>query len=992
MKDYCRLIAIVFAAFLLALPVAAQSSSSNLDLRAIHPVDRIQLPVDDSITVVRPGNRHPLARAEYDAGPAAADHRMDRMVLVLDADATQERALQALLAAQQAPVSPHYHHWLTPESFGELFGASQHDIDQVVSWLERQGFDVEPVSTARRSIVFSGTAAQVEAAFHTQIHVYDVNGERHYANATDPQIPAAFAAVVNGIASLHDFHSQPAHVNARRLGEPAPEYSNGATHYMAPVDFATIYDVNALYNTSINGAGQSIAIAGRTNFPATDPTGFRKTFGLSVNNPTVILNGPNPGIVSSNEQTEAELDVEWSGAVAPNAAIKFVLSGSTSTTDGVLLSSQYIVNNNVAPVMSLSFSLCEAQTGASQNQVWSNLWQQASVEGISVFVAAGDSGAAGCDSPSETTAVSGLAVNALCSPANSTCVGGTEFNDASNYSQYWSPTTNPATYGSALSYIPENVWNESGTAGGADLWSGGGGASNIYTKPAWQTGLGVPADGRRDVPDVSLSAASHDGYLFYMNGEVYVVGGTSAASPSFAGLMALVVQRAGAPQGCANSVLYGLANNQWNSGATVAIFHDVTIGNNSVPGQSGWNAGAGYDLASGLGSVDALQLVNNWSATPAPAPAGFRVTVATPSVTLTQGSNTKVQVNVNISGGFNSPVALSVTGLPSGLAASFSPSTISPPGSGSSTLTLTAASTLSSGPYSLTISAQAGGVTQTAPLSVTIQLNCTYSINPTSISTIAAGGGFTTAVTAPNGCSWSSSSAFSWLTFPANASGSGNGYVTFMVAANNTTSSRTGSLSIAGQTLTVTQAGSVPTVPVLNPSSASFTAVGGAGSTTLTLPQASTTWSVSSSVKWITITSPTTSKGNGTVTYLVAANTSSSPRSGYLTIAGIQFNVTQSGISCSYGVSLGAMTAAQGGVNGTAIVSTEAGCGWSATSNVSWITVTSGSQGTGPGTVGFFIANNPNSSPRSGNLTVAGWTIQVNEGAKGSARLGPPVL
>jgi len=987
-KHCCRLISIAFAACLLALPLAAQSSRSDLELLAIHPVDRVVLPVDDSVGVTRAGNRHPLARAEFDAGMAPADHRLDRMVLVLNVDASQERALEALLDAQQNPESPYFHRWLTPERFGELFGVSEHDVDQVVSWLERHGFDVEPVSAAHRSIVFSGTVAQVEVAFHTQIHLYEVNGQRHYANATDPEIPAAFAAVVNGIASLHDFHSQPAHVNARPLDASAPEYSSGSTHYMAPADFATIYDAAALYNGSINGSGQSIAIAGRTNFPAADPTAFRTTFGLPVNNPSVILNGSNPGIVSSNEQTEAELDVEWSGAVAPNAAIKFVLSGSTSTTDGVLLSSQYIVNNNVAPVMSVSFSLCEAQAGVSQNQAWSTLWQQAAVEGISVFVAAGDSGAAGCDSASETKAVSGLAVNSICSPTNSTCVGGTEFNDASNYSSYWSPTTSSTTLGSALSYIPENVWNESGAAGGSDLWSAGGGASSIYTKPAWQTGLGVPADGQRDVPDVSLSAASHDGYLFYMNGEVYVVGGTSAASPSFAGLMAMVVQRTGAAQGCANPILYGLANKQWNGGT--AIFHDVTLGNNSVPGLTGFTAGTGYDQASGLGSVDAFHLVNNWAATPAP-PASPSFQVSAPaSAQLTAGSNTKVQLNVTSGGGFNSQVALSVSGLPTGLTASFSLATISAPGSGSSMLTLTAASNLAAGPYSLTISGKAGGVTETAPLVVTVQASCRYSINPTSVSTIAASSGFTVAVTAPNGCSWSASSTLNWLILPPNASGSGNGYVTVTVGANTTTSSRTGSLSVAGQALYVTQAGAVPTTPVLNPASASVSAAGGPGSTTLTLPQASATWSVSSSVKWITITGPTISKGNGIVTYYVAANTSSAARTGYLTIAGIQFNIAQAGLSCTYGVTLGAMTGTLGGVNGTATVSTQSGCGWSAVSNVSWITVKSGSQGTGPGTVGFFIANNPNTSPRSGSLTIAGWAIQVNEGAKGSAKLESP--
>ena len=619
------------------LPLLLLLSLHHPLLAQTQPRDRITRPVDDRATVARPGNHHPLARAEYDAGLASPGHRMDRMILVLQPDAAQQHALQALLAAQQDPQSAQYHRWLTPESFGKLFGVSDRDLDQVVSWLTGHGFEVEPVSSGHHVLVFSGTAAQVETAFHTQIHVYNVNGERHYANFTDPEIPLALAPVVHGVASLHDFQSMPLHHGLRPLAgpepraEPAPEYSSGGTHYIAPVDFATIYDVAALYSSSIDGSGQSIAIAGRSNFAATDVPKFRSTFGLPANSPTVILNGSNPGIVSSDEQTEAELDVEWSGAVGKNAAIQFVLSGSTSSTDGILLASQYIVNHNLAPVMSLSFGLCEAAMGTSQNQIWNSLWQQAAAQGITVLVSSGDSGAAGCDSPSSATAVRGSAVNGLCTSPYSTCVGGTQFSDAASPSLYWSPTTDPHTYGSALSYIPEAVWNASATTiGGSGLWSSGGGASRIYPKPAWQVGTGVPPDGQRDVPDVALNAAIHDAYLFYLNGQLYLVGGTSAAAPAFAGLMALVVQRAGR-QGNVNPTLYALAANQGSGGA--AVFHDTTAGNNSVPGVPGSNAGTGYDLATGLGSVDAFLLINHWSDASAPTAPGFQLT-ASPTLTL----------------------------------------------------------------------------------------------------------------------------------------------------------------------------------------------------------------------------------------------------------------------------------------------------------------------------------------------------------------------
>jgi len=332
-----------------------------------------------------------------------------------------------------------------------------------------------------------------------------------------------------------------------------------------------------------------------------DVSSFRSTFGLPSNNPAVIVNGTNPGMVSTDEETEATLDVEWSGATAPKASVQFVVSASTNTSDGITLSSQYIVNHNLAPVMTLSFGNCEAAIGSAGNQFWNSLWQQAAAQGITVLVAAGDSGAAGCDSPSSTSATGGAGVNGLCSSPYSTCVGGTQFADSANPSTYWS-ASNSSTFASALSYIPEAGWNQSSAVGGgSDLWAGGGGVSQIYAKPYWQNVAGVPADGHRDVPDVSLTASTNDAYIIEMNGSLYPVGGTSAPTPAFGGLMSLAVQKAASRLGNANPVLYALAANQASAGTT--LFHDVTSDNNSVPGQTGFSAGAGYDLVTGLGSV-----------------------------------------------------------------------------------------------------------------------------------------------------------------------------------------------------------------------------------------------------------------------------------------------------------------------------------------------------------------------------------------------------
>jgi subtilase family serine protease len=618
---------------------------------------RIIQPVDNQALVRIHGTVHPLATAANDRGRVTAALAMDRMLLVLKSSAEQETAMEQLLAEQQDPASPHYHQWLTPQQFGEQFGASQQDLDVITNWLQDSGFRVNSVAEGRRTIEFSGTARQVEEAFQTEIHHYEVNGERHVANATDIAIPEALAPVVGGIVSLHDFPVRPLYhrvaapvSEGARPGSLSPAYNTSSgVHAIGPYDFATIYDVAPLWNLKFDGTGQTIAIPGHTNIKLTDVTAFRSYFGLPVNNPTIIVNGTDPGIISAAEQIEADLDVEWSGAVAKGATIKFVVSKSTSSTDGIDLSGTYIVNNNLASVMSLSFGACETQLGTTRNQFYNSLWSQAAAEGISVFVAAGDTGSAGCDIPvsygssgNNTTvpASHGLAVNGLASTPYNAAVGGTEFSEGSG--TYWN-TSMDADNSSAKSYIPEVVWQESSytTAGasGNSLYAGGGGVSSLYANPSWQTGVGVPtvdpgttSGHHRYLPDVSLSAAGHDGYVVEQEGSLYLVGGTSASSPSFAGIMAIVDQYTGARNGNPNSRLYTLASQ------APTVFHDVTSGTNAVPcagGSSGcsaaapstnighmtgYSAGAGYDLTTGLGSVDAYDLASYWSTvTPAPA-------------------------------------------------------------------------------------------------------------------------------------------------------------------------------------------------------------------------------------------------------------------------------------------------------------------------------------------------------------------------------------
>jgi subtilase family serine protease len=676
--------------------------------------DRVRAVADDSQTVKLAGNTSRFARADYDAGPADAGHRMDKMILVLASGAEQKKALDELLAAQQDPASPQYQKWLTPEAFADQFGVSQGDVDQVTMWLKSHGFQIDEVPAGRRAIVFSGTAGMIAKAFHTQIRQYRVSGELHYANASDPEIPAALAPVVLGTVTLHDFPRK----SLRTAKIAAPEYGSGSGASMGPADFATIYNLNPLYSAGVQGAGKTIAIVGRTNLNLADVTKFRSYFGLPVNNPEVILNGADPGITADLD--EATLDVEWSGAVAPLATIDFVASASTGASDGVDLSAQYIVTHNLAPVMSTSYGSCEQAMGSAELSFYNNLWAQAAAQGISTMISAGDSGAAGCDSASEAKAYGSQAVNGLCSSVNSVCVGGTLFAEGSDYGAYWLSSMNATTKESAISYIPEVAWNQSGAVGGSELWATGGGVSAYFAKPSWQAGLGVPADGKRDVPDISLAASgSHNGYLIMLKGSMWIIGGTSASSPSFAGIMALVNQKYG-PQGNPNPKLYALAAIQNQTASAHPYFHDVVGGSNTVPGVTGFTAGAGYDPVTGLGSVNGANLVNYWGDAVVSIPPSMTLGLSAQTLTVRPGSNGTVMAAVSVAGGFSGTVTLQINGLPPGVSAAFATASFPAPGSGTSILTIAAGVGAVPGSATLNVIARSGERSYASTLVVTI--------------------------------------------------------------------------------------------------------------------------------------------------------------------------------------------------------------------------------------------------------------------------------
>lgn len=665
MRKSCSSI-FLFCLGTLAAVLCSQATAQTIGVRQA----RITQALDESQREVLVGNMHPLARPEFDRGIAPTDLPMERMLLVLTRSAEQEAALEALLVAQQNPSSSQYHQWLTPQQFGEEFGAADADIQTVMSWLQFHGFQVNRVSQGKNVIDFSGTANQVAQAFHTEIHKYVVNGVEHWANASNPQIPTALAPVIAGIATLHNFGKRGQLVRSGQTFaanyQPGsrPEFNaSSGLHALSPADYAVIYHLNPMYQAGITGAGATIAVVARTNIHVPDIVSFRSLFGLSNNPPQVIVNGTDPGDLGGGEEAEAVLDSSWVGATAPGGTVRLVVSKTTNSTDGVDLSELYIIDNNQGDVMTESFGDCEANFTLTEANFYAALAQQAAAEGITYLVSAGDSGAEGCDAPTETAARDGLSVNLLASNPFVVAVGGTEFNEDGN-SVYWSGSNN-SVLESATGYIPEGVWNESCTsARGANpctngntpgLWAGGGGASALFSKPAWQSGVaGIPNDGARDVPDVSLSAAGHDPYLICLdgsctpNGQGQIsfsgFGGTSASTPSFAGIMALAVQKTGSRQGQADVTLYALAageNFSQCNGSNPSvpapqvlsgcIFNDVTAGNNAVPGESGYNstsglyqAAVGYDLATGLGSVNATALVNAFNgAAPSPEPLTF---------------------------------------------------------------------------------------------------------------------------------------------------------------------------------------------------------------------------------------------------------------------------------------------------------------------------------------------------------------------------------
>ncbi|HXS76669.1 MAG TPA: protease pro-enzyme activation domain-containing protein [Terracidiphilus sp.] len=661
-------------------------------LAAQTPRIRIQNEVNNSDMIPLRGSQRQVSDLGAEAGRMPASARLSGVSIIFNRSAAQQAELEKLLAAQQDPASPQYHQWLTPEEFGTRFGMSQADVAKVKMWLEQQGLTVERVARSRNMIRFSGTVGQIEMALRTQMHYYRNGNETRFAPSTALSVPAAIAPTVQAVANLSNFRPKPMHVRVRAGFTSAQSGNN----FFAPGDVAVVYDMQPLYSAGIDGTGQSIAVVGQSAVDVKDIENFQSAAGLTKKDPVMVLvPGSGSSAVIAGDEGESDIDLEWTGAIAKGATIHFVYTGS-NTNFNAFDSIQYAVDEDIANIISISYGACE--TAVQQNNFsLEDVFQQAATQGQTILASSGDQGSTACSGDTNGLTQAQQTAPAVNYPASSpyvTGVGGTEISQAdSTSSTYWASASGSDVLTSATRYIPEVAWNDDSSQFG--LSSSGGGASAMFTKPSWQTGVaGIPNDGKRDVPDMALySSPNLPGFLFCtsdksdwvgsnssgpaqaascssgfrdgVSGGNYltVAGGTSFAAPIFAGMIAMINQKQGwtGGQGLANTTLYKLAA---NSATYAAAFHDVTSGNNNCTAGStycgsttgGFKAGTGYDAVTGLGSVDLANLVSAW-----PASGTTLLATTTTLAAATSSPNTSTDDKITIS-----VVETAGTGIPTG--------------------------------------------------------------------------------------------------------------------------------------------------------------------------------------------------------------------------------------------------------------------------------------------------------------------------------------
>jgi len=677
-----------------SIPAANQAASRNRILRPVDPSDR----------AVVQGTLPPWARIALDLGRANRVRMLSSASLVFRLSSAQQANLEKLLQQQQDPTSPEYHRWITPQQYAQRFGITDVDLAKIAAWLKSQNLIFDGISASRTEVFFSGLVPDIENALQTEIHDYSTPRGEFFSNQIAVSLPAAFASEIAGVRGLNNFAP-------RSRVHPSPRFTSSlsGTHLLMPGDFATIYNLDPLYSQGLDGSGEKIAVVGQTSISLSDIRAFRSASGLSQKDPAIQL-VPSTGASTkcADDLTEADLDVEWSGGIAKNASIVYLYSGiGTGTTckgrtKNVFDALFYAINHTprIAPVISISYGNCEKNIGPSTAKIFRQWIQQANAQGQTIVAASGDDGAADCDFQ-VSSATHGLAVDIPASIPEVTGIGGSEFSgdekaivpagsNCAPDTDFWAGSCSLTSGPSAKSYIPETTWNDPITNNGFS--AGGGGASatasGFFSKPSWQAGPGVPVDGKRDVPDISLNASpAHDPYLICSQGScvngfrdasnsLSAVGGTSAGAPSFAGILAIINQATqSSGQGNANLRLYALAV------SNPSAFHDIQSGNNKVPckagspdcpasGSMGFSAGPNYDQATGLGSLDAFNLVTAWpdfSSSP-----GFTLSASPSAFTLGEaGQSGNATVSITGSSGFVGSVSLSCA-VPSNASAKIS--------------------------------------------------------------------------------------------------------------------------------------------------------------------------------------------------------------------------------------------------------------------------------------------------------------------------------
>jgi subtilase family serine protease len=666
----------------------ATFSFFTMTLLAQAPEARITTEIDNSERTAIQGTHPPMARPENDAGRVPAGTKLQGISMVFSRSATQEADLQALIAAQQNPGSLLYHQWLTPDEFAARFGLADADISKAQLWLQQQGFSIEDISRSKNRIAFSGTVEQAEAAFGAELHYYTVNGKKEYAPAADISVPTALSSVVQTVTNLSTFRPKP-HVKLRTPQRaPKADFTSGQTgdHFLTPGDIATIYDIKAAYNAGYTGTGQSMAVVGQSSIVLSDIENFESAAGLTKKDPTLVL-VPNSGTAAivSGDEAESDLDLEYSSTIAQGASIYFVYVGNNPNYS-VWDSISYAVDNRTAPVIGTSYGECEAQLSSSEYSTLNGTLEQAASQGQSVVSAAGDDGSTDCYGITGLTKAQqeALAVDFPASSQYATGMGGSEFPAAdvsSSNTNYWESASGSDVISSALSYIPEQVWNDDSSSEG--LSSGGGGVSTLTSRPSWQTGVtGIPSGSYRLVPDISLTASPNNAGFLYCSSDskstgvtgscsngfrdssdtyLTVAGGTSFDVPIFAGMVAIINQKLNSTgQGVVNPTLYKLAADPTTY---ASAFHDITSVSNectagsaycSTVGASEYPATTGYDEASGLGSVDFYNLLLAWPTSGS----SLVATTTTPSAaTTTPGSGASDVITIKVASASRSSTA-----------------------------------------------------------------------------------------------------------------------------------------------------------------------------------------------------------------------------------------------------------------------------------------------------------------------------------------------